>query len=161
MPRIKHENKGFELLQGDFCFSGKILGGCIESMYDVFNNDRYEDSVELCDRYGLFPSLNDWQGRILLLESSEEKPNPDMYEKMLVALKEYGVFKVISGLLIGKPMDETYSDEYKKLLTSVVNDSSLPILYNVNIGHATPRCIIPFGIEATVDAKRQVIRFGD
>ena len=161
VPRIKHENKGFELLQGASCFSGRILGGCIESMYDVFNNDRYEDSVKLCNRYRLFPSLDDWKGRILLLESSEEKPTPDMYEKMLAALKEYGVFKVISGLLIGKPMNEIYSDEYRKLLVSVIDDPDLPILCNINIGHATPRCIIPFGIEATVDAEGQVIRFND
>ena len=31
---------------------------------------------------------------------------------------------------------------------------------NVNIGHAQPRCIIPFGVPATVDANSQVIRFG-
>ena len=60
VPRVKHKNEGFELLQGASCFSGKILGGCIESMYDVFNNERYQDSVELCNKYGLFPSLDDW-----------------------------------------------------------------------------------------------------
>ena len=161
VPRVKHKNEGFELLQGASCFSGQILGGCIESMYDVFNNERYQDSVELCNKYGLFPSLDDWKGRILLLESSEEKPIPGMYEKMLVVLKEYGVFKVISGVLVGKPMDETHSDEYKKLLVSVINNPDLPVLCNINIGHATPRCIIPFGIEATVDAERQEIRFTD
>ena len=159
VPRVKHENKGFELLQGASCFSGKILGGCIESMYDVFNNERYEDSVKLCGKYKLFPSLDDWKGRILLLESSEEKPTPDMYEKMLVALKERGVFGVVSGVLIGKPMDETYAEEYKKLLVSVIGDPALPILCNINIGHATPRCIIPFGIEAKVDANSQCISF--
>lgn len=128
VPRVKHENEGFELLQGSSCFSGKILGGCIESMYDVFNNKRYQDSVELCNKYRLFPTLDDWKGRILLLESSEEKPAPDMYEKILVALKEYGVFGVISGVLIGKPMDETYVEEYKELLVSVIDDPALPIL---------------------------------
>ncbi|MBQ9009964.1 MAG: LD-carboxypeptidase [Clostridia bacterium] len=159
VPRTEHENRGFELLQGPSCFSGKILGGCIDSMYDVFDNGRYEDSVKLCRRYGLFPSLDDWKGRILLLETSEEKPDPDRYEKMLVALKEYGVFGVVSGVLIGKPMDEVYAEAYKSLLVSVIDNPALPILFNVNIGHATPRCIIPFGIEATVDAKGQVIRF--
>ena len=56
-------------------------------------------------------------------------------------------------------MDETYSEEYKKLLISVIDDPSLPILCNVNNGHATPRCIIPFGVNASVDANEQVIRF--
>ncbi|MBP5385456.1 MAG: LD-carboxypeptidase [Lachnospiraceae bacterium] len=161
VPRIRHENKGFELLQGAPRFSGQILGGCIDSIYDIFNNERYRDSVELCNQYGLFPSLEDWKGRILLLESSEEKPSPERYEKMLRVLKEYGVFRAVSGILVGKPMDETYAEEYKKLLVSVVDDPALPILFSINIGHATPRCIIPFGVNAVVDADKQSITFAD
>ena len=159
VPRVKHQNTGFELLQGTAVFSGKILGGCIESIYDIFNHDRYSDSEDLCRKYELFPTLDDWKGRILLLESSEEKPTPDLYEKMLIALKEYGVFDVVSGVLVGKPMDETYADEYKKLLVKTIDSPKLPILCNINIGHATPRCIIPFGVDARVDADRQVISF--
>ena len=159
VPRVKHPNKGFELLQGPAVFSGKILGGCIESMYDVFNNDRYSDIVDLCKKYELFPSLEDWKGRILLLESSEEKPVPELYEKMLIVLKEYGIFDVVSGVLVGKPMDETYADEYKELLVRVIDSPNLPVLYDINIGHATPRCIIPFGVNAVVDADKQVITF--
>ena len=159
VPRVKHPNKGFELLQGPAVFSGKIIGGCIESMYDVFNNDRYSDIADLCKKYELFPSLEDWKGRILLLESSEEKPVPELYEKMLIALKEYGIFDVVSGVLVGKPMDETYADEYKELLVRVIDSPDLPVLYDINIGHATPRCIIPFGVNAVVDADKQVIAF--
>lgn len=159
VPRVKHSNKGFELLQGPAVFSGKILGGCIESMYDVFNNDRYSDIADLCKKYELFPSLEDWKGRILLLESSEEKPVPELYEKMLIVLKEYDIFDVVSGVLVGKPMDETYADEYKELLVRVIDSPDLPVLYDINIGHATPRCIIPFGVNAVVDADKQVITF--
>ena len=66
---------------------------------------------------------------------------------------------VVSGVLVGKPMDETYADEYKKLLVKIIDSPELPVLCNINIGHATPRCIIPFGINATVDADNQVITF--
>ena len=38
-------------------------------------------------------------------------------------------------------------------------DSSIPIVYNLNVGHATPRAIVPFGVHAYVDATEQVIRF--
>jgi len=159
IPRISHKNDGFKLLQGPSVFSGKILGGCIESIYDIFNNDRYEDSVRLCNKYRLFPSLEDWKGRILLLESSEEQPTPEMYEKILIALKDYGLFDVVSGVLVGKPMDEKYAEEYKKLLVSIIDDPTLPVLCNISIGHATPRCIIPFGVNAYVDADKQLISF--
>ncbi|MDU5200696.1 MAG: LD-carboxypeptidase, partial [Finegoldia magna] len=35
----------------------------------------------------------------------------------------------------------------------------LPIVYNINIGHSTPRCIIPFGVEAEVNVSKQTISF--
>lgn len=98
---------------------------------------------------------------ILLLESSEGKMSPEKYRKAVLALKETGIFDVISGILIGKPMDETYVQEYKQILVDVIDHSNLPIVCNINIGHAQPRCIIPFGVAATVDIDNQVIRFAN
>ena len=152
---------GFELLQGPPVFSGKILGGCIDSMYDMFNGDRYADMPVLCRKYHLFPDAEDWKGRILLLESSEEKPTPEIYRRSLEYLRDTGVFDAVSGVLAGKPMDETYADEYRQLLKEVIGKPDLPIVFNVNIGHAMPRCIIPFGVDAVVDAEKQVIRFAE
>ena len=90
---------------------------------------------------------------------SAEKPTPALYRKALEFLKGTGVFDVVSGVLAGKPMDETYAEEYKQLLVEVINRPELPIVFNLNIGHAMPRCIIPFGVDAAVDAERQIIRF--
>ena len=137
-------NRGYELLQGSAVFSGKILGGCLDTIFDIFDGERYENSPELCSKYQLFPSKNEWKGKILLLETK---------------LKETGVFEAVNGLLIGKPMDETYYEEYKKVLIETIDNLALPIVYNVNIGHALPRCIIPFGIEATVEVEKQRISF--
>ena len=158
-PLISHPNSGFELLQGPPVFSGKILGGCIDSIYDMFNGDRYADMPVLCKKYHLFPDPEDWKGRILLLETSEEKPSPEKYRKALEYLKQTGVFEAVSGLLVGKPMDETYAQEYRLLLTKVIDHPDLPIVFNLNVGHSLPRCIIPFGINAFVDVNKQVIRF--
>lgn len=155
----EHFNKGFELLRGDAMFEGKILGGCLESMYDIFDNTRYEESVELCKKYKLFPTLEEWKNKILLIETSEEKPIPALYQKMIHALQNFGIFDVISGLLVGKPQNQTFYDEYKKVLLTEITNKELPILYNVNVGHATPRCIITFGIAAKVDAINQEITF--
>lgn len=157
--RTVHENQGFELLQGNPTFSGEILGGCIETIYDMFDNSRYLDTVTLCEKYELFPSEKEWQGKILLLETSEEETEPALYEKMIHALKGRGVFRAVNGVIVGKPMDEIYYEEYKNILVETIADKALPILYNVNVGHATPRCIIPFGVHAEVDANQQVIRF--
>ena len=152
-------DSGFELLQGTSVFSGKILGGCIDSMYDLFSGERYADMPALCAKYGLFPEPEQWRGRILLLESSEERMPPAQYRRALEYLKEWGVFDAVSGVLVGKPIDGMYAREYKQLLTEVVDRPQLPIVFNLNVGHALPRCIVPFGVEAVVDAERQVIRF--
>ncbi len=150
---------GFELLQGSAVFSGKILGGCIDSMYDMFDGERYQDMPGICEKYHLFPDREDWKGRILLLESSEEKMPPEEYRKALEYLKDRGVFSAVSGVLVGKPMDGAFEEEYKELLVEVIDDPRLPVLCNINIGHALPHCIMPFGVDAAVDAEEQVIRF--
>ncbi len=160
VPPVAHPDRGFELLQGPGTFSGRILGGCIDSLYDLFDGERYADMPVLCQKYGLFPSAEDWRGRLLLLESSEEKPSPEKYRRALRYLKEAGVLDAASGILVGKPMDEAYDTEYRRALVEAVGDPSLPILCNLNVGHAAPRCILPFGVEAHVDADAQRITFG-
>ncbi|MHA3838840.1 S66 family peptidase [Mycoplasma sp. VS1572C] len=156
--RISHKDThGFELLQGNEKFKGEILGGCIESIYSNFL-DKTSPAYEISLKYNVFPSKEAWKNKILLLESAETKSSPEHYATMLQAIKDYGIFDEISGILVGKPQNEAYYNEYKELLKEIV-PSSVPVLYNVNIGHALPKCIIPLGIEAEVDAKRQIIEF--
>ncbi|MHA3859532.1 S66 family peptidase [Mycoplasma sp. Z463D] len=156
--RISHKDtRGFELLQGNENFKGEILGGCIESIYSNFL-DKTSPAYEISSKYNVFPSKEAWKNKILLLESAETKSSPEHYATMLRAIKDYGIFDEISGILVGKPQNEAYYNEYKELLKEIV-PSSVPVLYNVNIGHALPKCIIPLGIEAEVDAKRQIIEF--
>lgn len=154
-----YPNAGFELLKGKPVFKGPILGGCLESIYDMFDNSRFSDTVSLCQKYELFPKLEDWRNKILLLESSEEKPSPDLFRKMIKVLENYGLFDVLSGVLVGKPQNETYYEAYKQICLEELSDKDLSLVYNVNIGHATPRCIIPFGVESEVNVEKQVIRF--
>lgn len=155
-----HKNEGFELLQGKDELSGEIFGGCIETIFDMYEGEWYEDSAVLCERYGILPSLKEWEGKILLLESSEMKCTPEEYRRALQALKSRGIFDVISGIIVGKPADEAYYEEYKNILTEVVDNEELSIVYNLNIGHALPRCIIPLGVKATVNVQQQRIVFG-
>lgn len=155
----EHQNRGFELLRGNAKFEGQILGGCLETIFDIFDNSRYEDTVYLCQKYNLFPSLNEWKNKILLLETSEERPKPELFRKMILKLQEYGIFDVISGLIIGKPQNEEYYNEYKQIILDEIRNKNLSIVYNINIGHSTPRCIIPFGVNAKVDVEKQIIEF--
>ncbi|CAI3306023.1 LD-carboxypeptidase [Enterococcus cecorum] len=155
----KHRNIGFERLRGNSVFKGKILGGCLESIYEMIDTSSDSEIVKLCNKYHIFPKLADWHNKILLLETSEEKPKPELFKKMIRTLKEFGIFDVVSGVLVGKPQNETYYEEYKTILLEEITMPNLPIVYNLNIGHAMPRCIIPFGVNAVVNTDEQLIRF--
>ncbi|HIZ31582.1 MAG TPA: LD-carboxypeptidase [Candidatus Fournierella merdipullorum] len=159
-PLPAHPAEGWKLLQGPPAFSGKILGGCLDTLYDFFDGERYADMPALCRKYGLFPDAADWQGRILLLETSEEQMSPEKFSRALGFLKEAGVFKAVSGVLFGRPMDNVYREEYHRRLAAAVDDPALPILADVSVGHALPRCILPFGVNARVDAQARTITFG-
>ena len=156
---ISHkEEHGFELLQGKDYFEGRLLGGCLESLYDILTTTRYENEKAVCEKYGLFPDIAEWKEKILFIETCEEKPVPAQFEKEVAMIKKKGVFDVVSGVLVGKPQDEEYYEEYKDILVKVVNDPDLPIVYNVNFGHATPRCVLQYGAMARVDMKRKIIK---
>lgn len=154
IPRKEiQETKGYEVLQGQGVVDGSLLGGCLESMYDMLSGA----AKEICDRYQVFPSKEEWAGKILLLETSERQVSPSEYKQMLSLLKEYGIFEEIKGIIHGKPMDEKYYQEYKKILVEVVHQPNLPILYNVNVGHATPRGIYPLNSMIRLNLDEKII----
>lgn len=158
--RVAHrEERGYELLQGPEVFSGALLGGCLESFYDILTDTRYADEKEVCERYGIFPAKKEWEGKVLFLETSEEKPEPALVEKALAALKERGVFEAVSGIIVGKPQDEAYYEEYKEVYRKVIDDEKLPIVYNVNFGHAMPRCALLYGAVVRVDMAEKKIEY--
>ena len=78
---------------------------------------------------------------------------------MLTELKNYSIFDVINGVLIGKPADESFFEEYKQILREEIDNPALPIVANINVGHSIPRCIIPFGVPAVIDVNKQSILF--
>ncbi len=151
--RISHiEKRGFQLLQGQYPFSGKLLGGCLESLGELISGSRYTEEAEVNQKYGIFPTAEQWKGKILFIESSEERSSPEQYRNLLMLLKEHGVFANINGILHGKPQNEYYFDDYKKIICQVVDDTALPIVYNVNFGHAYPRTVLAYGVEVNVTA---------
>lgn len=159
-PRIKHlEQHGYQLLQGNAQFSGQLLGGCLESLYDLVVGERYPEEAEINKQYQLFPSRAQWRDAILFFETSEKRSSPDKLRKMLAVFKSMGVFDVIAGMIIGKPQNEYYYEAYKQVIMESVDRPDLPILYNVNFGHAYPRTVLAYGATAHVDADAGSIRY--
>lgn len=159
LPRNKHkETRNFEVLQGEDIARGKLLGGCLESIYEILTGHRYEDEKEICAKYKILPVAEEWKNKILFIETCEEKPTPEIFKQELYELKKNKILDYVEGILVGKPQDEKYYEEYKEILLQVVDNKKLPIIYNVNFGHAFPRCVIPYGIEAEICLKDKSIR---
>lgn len=156
---VEQESKGHEWLQGQREFSGALLGGCLESLFDLLYGQRDALEKEMAKKYPLFPSKELWQGKIVFLETSEEKPTPERFHEMLTGLKTAGIFEVAAGLLFGKPQDEVYYEAYKKVIVEVIADPDFPVLYNLNFGHAYPRTLLPYGVKVRVPEDGVAIQF--
>lgn len=157
--RIKHpDNKGYELLQGSPLFNGKLMGGCIESLYDLLKGKGYKEDRWILEKYPPFPKKEEWKDSLIFLESSELKPKPRILKKLLKELIQYGLFEKANGIIIGKPQDETYYEEYKKIYKKLFKSYDLSIAYNFNFGHTYPKMILPYGWKGTVDINKQNIK---
>lgn len=107
-------------------------------------------------------SSDEWEGKILLLETSEDKPSPDYVLYYLRNLGAQGILNKINGIIVGKPKEEAFYEEYKEVYLTVLkefNCEGLPIIYNVNIGHAIPNGILPLGIKYEINIEEKTIRF--
>lgn len=68
-----------------------------------------------------------------------------------------GILHAIAGVVVGKPYNEKYYEEYKEVLVKVLSGEAgrpdLPVLYNVNFGYCAPTCILPYGALAEIDCE--------
>ena len=109
----------------------------------------------------IWPEADEWNGKILLVETSEDKPGPDLVKYYFRNLGAQGILNRISGIIVGKPQAEQFYEEYKEVYRTVLNEfncKTLPVIYNVNIGHAAPTGILPLGIKCEIDLDNKIIR---
>lgn len=146
-----NETHGFEVLRGLGIISGELLGGCLDSFYDELVGARYPDEKEIIKKYDIFPSAEKWKDKIFFAETSEERPSPEKFQKILTALTEAGVLSNVKAIIVGKPQDEVFYEEYKSIWLEMTKEWNTPILYNINIGHAAPHLILPYGGLVEID----------
>lgn len=140
--RKLQNNSGYEMLQGKGISKGHLLGGCIEVM-------------EMLKGTIIWPAIDQWEDSILFFETSEEKPTPEYVEYWLRNYGSQGIFNKVNGIIFGKPYDNLYYEEYKKVILKVVRDElqliDLPIIYNLSFGHTAPMTILPYGAMAEIN----------
>ena len=146
--KMTTEVKGYELLQGTGVAKGRLLGGCLDVFPMIIGTE-------------LWPKVDEWDNKLLFFETSEDFPKPSEVKYLLRNLVAQGIINRLNGIIFGKPMHEKYYDEYKEVLISVIAEEArrddLPILYNVNFGHTSPICILPYGIEAMIDCENKTL----
>ncbi len=142
------EEIGYELVQGGGVAEGPLLGGCIDGFPMLWGTS-------------LWPSLEEWRGKLLFVETSEEDMPCDYLTWYLRNLQAQGIFDVISGILVGKPARRNKYEPYKEVFRKVVGFEAgrpeLPILCNVNFGHAEPIGVLPIGAMCRLDARCRTI----
>ena len=157
----KKEDRGYEVLSGEGTITGELFGGCLQSLSDLLTGDGHSDEKEINTRYGLIPLAEGLKNKILFIETSEEMAEPEKLTHYLLALDNHGAFSAIKGVLIGKPQNEVFYDEYKKLYTDIIGKYNKPVLYNMNFGHAHPRCILPYGASVTVNCDSKTVTLNE
>lgn len=97
---------------------------------------------------------------LIFLEDIGEKPY--RIDRMLTQLRQSGYFKNASGIVLGIFTDcEADSDDSSLTLLETLRDRlgdlNIPILYGMSIGHIANQCILPLGINATLNTDTATI----
>ncbi len=98
------------------------------------------------------PAEPDTNGTILFLEDTGEKPY--QIDRMLTQLRLSGKLDGVAGIVFGTMEEclvgpnESYGVE--GVISEVLNDLSIPILYGLPSGHCPDPLVLPFGVKAAI-----------
>ena len=139
---------GWRFIQGRGIAEGKLWGGCIE-VCEFLKGTRY------------WPNEKFWKNRILFFETSEEKPSVSAIQRMLRNYGVQGAFHKVSAILFGRAMK--YSKQEKldldmgilNIIAGEFGARKLPIVTNMDFGHTDPQFVMPLGVNARVNCKKE------
>jgi muramoyltetrapeptide carboxypeptidase len=125
---------------------GRLLGGMLNRLLRIqaspyaLADERFDGAILFLEDYAT-PTINVWHD--------------------LQVLRLAGVFERIAGLVIG-PTEAVQVADYapkalREVVLDVVGERDIPILANVNCGHADPNVPLPLGIRAAIDADARSI----
>ncbi len=128
-------------LQGDQITQGHLVGGCLEV-------------IDWLRGTNIWPSPEQWDGALLFLETSEDRPTPIQVTRMLRACAAAGMFVRPAGLLLGKPCTDdpaeadAFDDVVLRFVAEELQLTDVPIVSRMDFGHTAPCMTLPFGIQA-------------
>ena len=129
--------------------TGYLIGGSLSSLITLLGTE-YEP---------------DWRGKILFWEEVGE--TAQVIDYWLTHLRLIGVFKKITGMVVGKLVDCDIlgrHDDWKKkkvfpinkIILEICRDYKFPIIKGIAFGHYYPQITIPIGVRATIDTSKKL-----
>lgn len=139
--KVKWENLNKEEIK----ITGRMIGGCIDILTEIFGT-RFDKTKEFIERY-----KND--GIVWYLENCEM--TSESIIRTLWKFKENGWFENTNGIIFGRSGLEqsSYGISFKDAVTRVLGDLNIPIIFNADIGHVSPRMTIINGAMCNVISK--------
>ena len=141
--RLWVPNYGWLWLQGERPVTGPVIGGCLEIL-------------DLALGSSIFPPLDAFDGAVLHLEVSEERPPVEQIGHWLRGFAAAGIIERIAALLFSRPEDRSlretlaiYAAVRRELADAGRPD--LPFVANLDFGHSHPMGVLPLGARMTVD----------
>lgn len=144
---IHKDELGYEVLQGKGKVTGELMGGCL-TLFQMINGTE------------IWPKLSEWENKILVIETSESLPTPTYLKWTLLNLGAQGILNKINGIIVGRPKDGKFYDEYKDIYKQVLKaygKEDLPVLYNCHFGHAWLWNILPLGCKVEIDCENKYL----
>ncbi len=147
----RQDDDGWHVVQGSGRVSGELFGGCLEVLDWLRGSSAW-------------PVADEWSGRLLFFEPSEERPTPEQVRRILRSFGVEGIFDRVSGVLVGRARDQ--SGEEKVALERTVRDviaeefgrPDLPIVANLAFGHTDPQWVLPLGVRAELEVEAKTLR---
>jgi muramoyltetrapeptide carboxypeptidase LdcA involved in peptidoglycan recycling len=140
-------------LQGDAKVKGRLIGGCLEVLEFLKGTDYW-------------PNLNEWEGCVLFIETSEEAPSPEFLIRVLRNYAAQGILQRLSGVLFGRPGGlktnekfKSYDDALLQVITKECSLDNLHIVTHLAFGHTDPMHVLPYGAMVEIDSSSETITF--
>ncbi|HEX8095547.1 S66 family peptidase [Jatrophihabitans sp.] len=140
-------NYGWLWLQGDEPVRGPLMGGCLEVLAMALGT-------------AIWPDLADFDGAVLHLEISEDRPPVSQVVAWIRNFAALGIVARISALLFSRPESMSLRDTlalYEAVRDELVVSGrpDLPFVANLDYGHSSPMGVLPLGRQVLVDPRQR------
>ena len=158
--RQRFENPGWEFWNFSGEVSGRLFGGCFEIVNWMLSADKI-------DMEGL-------EGKILVLETSEESPSETEIKRWLMCMGERGFLQKFEAIMFGRPVredlhgeersveeKERYHRNQKERIKNEIRRycPDTPVVFDVDFGHTDPKIPLQLGGKTVLRPETEVLEF--